>query len=127
MSTPKSASESGTQNRDEARAHEVRFCKLFALAIRKSGLTREQIAPALSERVGIRITVGMLNDYTATSKVHTRLPVTFLDALCEVLRDSSLHEFAAGESLAEEIRVGRVVRETFGTGKRNARKRRRAR
>jgi hypothetical protein len=78
------------------RAHEDCFRKLLAHAIRKSGLTREQIALALSDRVCVRVTVSMLNDYTASSKAHTRFPATFLGALCEILGDDSLHRFAAG-------------------------------
>lgn len=59
-------------------------------AIRSSSKKRPQIAEELTERLGVRVTEGMLNDFTSESKKAVRFPLAFSAALCEILGDDSI-------------------------------------
>jgi hypothetical protein len=98
------------------------ICKLLALSIRKSGLTREQIAGDLSRLVGTRVTVSMLNDYSAASKKNTRFPLAFIHAFCEVTGDDRLQRFAAGTQLVKAADAFDAMSEALENGKRKPRK-----
>lgn len=66
---------------------------LLSAAIKRSPLKREVIAEELTNRLGIRVTLAMLNDYTATNRKAVRFPLLFSAALCEVLDDDSIGLF----------------------------------
>jgi hypothetical protein len=71
-----------------------RLRQLITEAIRRSPLKRIAIAEALTERLGIRVTEHMLNDFTSDSKKAVRFPLLFSAALCEILDDDSIGLFA---------------------------------
>jgi hypothetical protein len=56
-------------------------------AIRKSELSRWEIAGQMSHLVGMEITKAMLDSWTAESKEHHRPPAEFLPAFCAVTGD----------------------------------------
>lgn len=64
--------------------------QLITGAIRRSPKKRPQIAEELTGRLGVRITEGMLNDFTSQSKKAVRFPLAFSAALCEILDDDSI-------------------------------------
>ena len=70
-----------------------RLRRLIADAIHRSPLKRKIIAESLTERLGIRVTESMLNDYTADNKKGVRFPLLFSEALCEILNDDSIGLF----------------------------------
>ena len=68
--------------------------ELITAAIRRSPLKRAAIAEALTDKLGIRVTEHMLNDFTSDSKKAVRFPLLFSAALCEILDDDSIGLFA---------------------------------
>jgi len=64
--------------------------RLITDIIRRSPKKRLQVAEELSNRLGLRVTEGMLNDYTSESKKAVRFPLAFSAALCEVLDDDAI-------------------------------------
>jgi len=68
--------------------------KLITDAIRRSPLKRAAIAEALTERLGLRVTEHMLNDFTSDNRKGVRFPLLFSSALCEILDDDSIGLFA---------------------------------
>ncbi len=51
---------------------------------------RRQVAEELSCRIGRKITVCMLNDYTATTKTAARFPAAYIKDLCEITGSDKL-------------------------------------
>ena len=66
---------------------------LLAGAMKRSPLKRSAIAESLTAKLGIRVTEGMLNDYTAENRKAVRFPLLFSAALCEILDDDSIGLF----------------------------------
>jgi hypothetical protein len=62
-------------------------------AIKRSPLKRAAIAEALTDRLGIRVTEHMLNDFSSASKKGVRFPLVFSAALCDILDDDSIGLF----------------------------------
>ena len=73
-------------------------------------LSREQIAERMTERLGQRVTVRMLYDYTSKKRKYHRFPACFVIALCEVTGDERLRAylgapyFEFGKHCAEVIK-----------------------
>jgi len=63
---------------------------LITAVIRRSTKKRSQIAEEMSSFLGVRVTEGMLNDYTSDSKKGVRFPLAFSAAICEVLDDDAI-------------------------------------
>ena len=63
---------------------------VLADTIRRSTLSREQIADRMSELTASSITVRMLNDFTADSKQMHRFPLAWTAAFCQVTGDFRL-------------------------------------
>ena len=61
--------------------------RLLTGALRASSKSRSEIAHELSTRVGTPISVFMLNEYTAPSKVLRRFPAVWLPAFCDITGD----------------------------------------
>jgi hypothetical protein len=101
MTTPKIAVEIGSPGRGQNFLIDGEVCAIITRAIKRSGMRREEIVSAFFARFGIRITVSMLNDYSAASKKHTRFPLSFVQAFCEITGDDSLRKFAAGVRIAK--------------------------
>jgi len=67
---------------------------------------RSQIAEELSRRTGRNITVSILNDYTATTKMTARFPASYVRDFCEITGDDSLQRYLLGARLLDLISVG---------------------
>lgn len=61
--------------------------ELISTVLAECGLSRPQIATALSEKIGRTITVSQLNDYTARTKRTARFPAAYVPAFCTVTGD----------------------------------------
>jgi hypothetical protein len=92
--------------------------RLAAEVMRGSRLSREQIAAQMSTLLGLRISVHMLNDYTAASHRGARFPAAWVPVFCQVTGDHRLPRLLLGASdrqrleLAEsELRAAREERE----------------
>ena len=72
---------------------------LLTQAIRRCPKSRQQIADELGARLGQRITVYMLNDFTSESKKPARFPACFIAPLCEVIGSDDLQRFVLSERL----------------------------
>jgi hypothetical protein len=59
-------------------------------AMKRSPLKREAIAEEMTTRLGIRVTLAMLNDYTSQNRKAVRFPLLFSAALCDILDDDSI-------------------------------------
>lgn len=60
----------------------VRLCHALTGAIRKSGLSRWEIAGRMSHLLGFEITKFMIDGWTAESKEARRIPAEYLPAFC---------------------------------------------
>lgn len=79
---------------------------LVAAAIRDSKKSRSQIAGELGERVGRAVTVRMLDDYTANSKVNARFPAAWIEAFCAVTGDDRLQRLVLSSRLRQCLELG---------------------
>lgn len=61
------------------------FREAISEALRRSPLSRYQIAARMSELTDTDITKTMLDSWTAESKVQNRFPAVFLSAFCEAV------------------------------------------
>jgi hypothetical protein len=66
-------------------------------AIQNSSKSREQIADEMTGLIGKKISVRMLNDWTAESK-ENRWPLCYTRALCAVMNDYRLLKYLADNS-----------------------------
>ena len=73
-----------------ARKRDKALRNALAEAFHKCPKSRAQIAEELSVALGIRVTVCMLNDYIAESRIKCRFPAAWLAPLAEILGDDSL-------------------------------------
>jgi|SRR6185312_2367108 len=67
-----------------------RLRQTISLLIRSSKKSRAQIADELSIILNCKVTVNILNGFTAKSKLGVRFPAAWVPALCEVLDDDRL-------------------------------------
>jgi hypothetical protein len=79
---------------------------LVTRIIKDSGMSRTEIAEELSLRVGQPISKRMLDDWTAESKKRARLPACYVQALCEITKDSRLQRQLLSERLRELLSLG---------------------
>jgi hypothetical protein len=91
MSLPNQQINLGTFNDDSV----VR--SLLGDAIQKSAKSREQIADEMTGLTGKKISVRMLNDWTAESK-ENRWPLCYTRAFCAVMNDYRLLKYLADNS-----------------------------
>lgn len=68
--------------------------------------TRETIATELSEQTGTRITLHMLNEFTADSRRQYRFPAAWVVPFCRITGDDSLQRLLLSPELAEILRIG---------------------
>ena len=71
---------------------------LLAEAIKKSGQSREQIAERMSWLLATRVTVDILNNFTAEGKVAHRFPFAWSRAFCQSTGDWRLLQYIAEQS-----------------------------
>jgi hypothetical protein len=71
---------------------------LLTDSIKKSGLSREQIAERMSWLLSTRLTADMLNNFTADGKVSHRFPFAWSRAFCESTGDWRLLHYIAEQS-----------------------------
>ena len=64
--------------------------RTISQAIRDCSKSREQIADEMTEILGVRVTVSMLNDFTASAKRLCRWPAAWDRAFCAVTGDHEL-------------------------------------
>lgn len=91
VTIPMNEKDFGTSDIDTEDGRRLR--RLIAEAIHRSPLSRKIIAESLTDKLGIRVTERMLNDYTAFNKRMVRFPLLFSAALCEILNDDSIGLF----------------------------------
>lgn len=71
---------------------------ILADTIKKSDLSREQIAERMSWLLSKAITADMLNNFTAESKSNHRFPLAWSRAFCESTRDWRLLRYVADQA-----------------------------
>jgi hypothetical protein len=98
-----------TQAPAERSTLDLAIRQLLALIIHRCTKSRAQIADGMSEMLGLRITVSMLNLWTAPSREASRFPCAFVDAFCRVTGDDSLRRFLLGQQLCGMLEVGESV------------------
>jgi len=90
--------ESGNPTQPSA---DVALRRLIAGVIKASPKSREQIADEMSLRLGMRVTAGMLRDFTAESKGKARFPAVWIPLFCDILGDDSLQRELLGPRLRQ--------------------------
>jgi hypothetical protein len=70
--------------------------------------SREQIASALSEQTGTRITLRTLNALTAESRRPYRFPATWVIPFCRITGDDSLQRLLLGPTLGKLLSIGEI-------------------
>lgn len=76
----------------------LRIKETIAEAIKNSGMKRYEIAGLMSENLGIEITEGMLNSYTAESKDGYRMPAEYFPIFCRITKDYAVLEILVAAS-----------------------------
>lgn len=71
---------------------------LLAEAIKKSGVSREQIAERMAWLLSTKVTADMLNNFTADGKAAHRFPFAWSRAFCESTGDWRLLQYIAEQS-----------------------------
>ncbi len=92
-----------------ASEHDLAIRQLLALIIRDCAKSRAQIADAMEAISGLKVTVSMLNLWTAPSRVETRFPCVFVHPFCEATGDDRLRRFLLGPRLRGLLEVGESV------------------
>jgi len=129
---PNTAHDFGLCSRPKATGIDLALRSLLSKLIRSCSKTRAQIAQELSDLTGQRITVHMLNDFTAESKGNARFPAAFIRPLCEILDSDEIVLAITRPRLRKQIefseRVGELRRlcdELLGAQKPNVKQRER--
>lgn len=84
--------------------------KFLAETVRDSEFTREEIVEKMSELIGTRITLPMLNRWVAYSSEEWRFPLEYLPALEVALNSHAILQFIA-EMRGCRLLVGREILE----------------
>jgi hypothetical protein len=71
-------------------SYQSRFRKALSKAMSSCHLSREQIAEALSKKVGQPVSPHFLNDCSSTSKLNRRFPAEWLVPISEITGDENL-------------------------------------
>jgi hypothetical protein len=82
---------------------EVRRC--VAAAMKKSGLSRDQVADRMTQKLGRPVTVVMLADYTAERKTAARFPGAWIAVFCDVVGDDSLQRLVLSPRLRKLLEL----------------------
>lgn len=77
----------GADFKPETKALGLRLKEAISEAIRGSSMKRYEIAGKMSEYLGVEITEGMLNAYTAESKDGYRMPAEYYPTFCRIVKD----------------------------------------
>jgi hypothetical protein len=83
--------------------------QLLSLIIGACSKSRAQIAESMSEILGFKVTVSMLNLWTAPSRQDSRFPCCLVSAFCEATGDDRLRRFLLGPQLCGLLEVGESV------------------
>lgn len=75
-------------------------------ALTKKGKTRRQIADELASLVGTKVSVHMLNGFTAPTKGYRRIPAAWIPAVCEITGDDRLQRLLLAEPLCTLLQLG---------------------
>ncbi len=89
--------------------HELNLRKLLALIIHDCRKSRTAIAEDMEAISGFKVTVSMLNLWTAPSRAETRFPAVLVDSFCEATADDRLRRFLLGSQLCGILEVGESV------------------
>jgi hypothetical protein len=90
--------------------------------IRACRKSREEIAEELSARTGQRVTVAMLNDYSAESKKPARFPACFLQAFSEIVGSDALQLFVLSDRQRHLLELGEQAERLVLTASRKRKK-----
>jgi hypothetical protein len=71
--------------------------------------SRQQLAEHISRLAGVRVTAGMLNDFTAASKRLARFPAAWVPAFCQAAGDDSLQRLMLSQRLLAAVTLGERV------------------
>lgn len=80
----------GLEPGHESLNDDLRIRAAIAATIKRCALSREQIADAMSLVLAVRVTVRMLDTYSAQSKEANRFPAAWVRAFCKVTSDDTL-------------------------------------
>lgn len=92
---------------------------LISDALKRSPLSRYEVAARMSEALGVEITKAQLDSWSAESKENHRFPLVYAAAFCNAVADTSLVRYLAelcggyyieGEE-AVHLALGRIERE----------------
>ncbi len=93
------------------------FRVLLSEVLARCGRKRPEVARAMTERLGVSITVSKLNDYTATTKMGARFPASYVAAFCEATGDDRLLRFLLDPRLQAVIDLGKHTLEAVRDNK----------
>jgi hypothetical protein len=89
---------------------DLKLKECFADMLRDCGKSRnwsrDQIAKALSERLGRYVSKGMINDFAASSHTGARFPAAWVPAFCEVTGSDRLQRMLLSEELRTCLELG---------------------
>ena len=103
---PKSPESFGSPQRAAEDCADTALRSLLTEIIRHCSKSRQQIADELSNRLRLRVTVHMLNDFTSEGKKPARFPACFIAPLCEIVGSDDLQRFVMSARLLKLIALG---------------------
>ncbi len=77
--------------------------ELLSFLIKRSPMSREQIADEMSKSLGQRISRHMLDDWTSECHKGARFPAVLIQAFCDATGNDRLQRWAAGSRLRKLI------------------------
>lgn len=111
----RSTSSRPRQGRPSISPEDRKLRELLRRLFSSSSLSREQIADALSQKLQERVSLSRLEQFVASTKLSSRIPMYFLPVLSEILNTDAilLHLARAGTrgrvELAEHVRELRRI------------------
>ncbi len=92
----------------ETRPLGIRIKESISEAIKNSGLKRYDIAGQMSEHLGVEISEGMLNSYTAESKEGYRMPAEYFPIFCKIVQDYTVLEILVAASGGRMVKSSEI-------------------
>jgi hypothetical protein len=107
MSSPKFRPEFGYAPASPPDGADLEVRQVLSRILRSPSNRRGDIAVEMSRRIGRRVTVHMLNDYTRLTGVVARFPAAWVRVFCEVTGDDSLQMLLLSPRLLKLIEAGK--------------------
>lgn len=99
----------GPRNRARLIADDQALRRVLNESIRRSGLSRDQVADRMSSILGQQITPSIVNGWCAPNRQVSRMPAALIPAFAQATGSDLIIRFVMGRSLADLLKLGELV------------------